>query len=177
MLQNSRVIYLCIYISTHIYFFQPYIFEQMGSFRVITLWNKQCFCLCIPRLMCTLINAWNVITKPCRSLDPPQIYYIYLAGNNRVLNTNSLLPSNYLSLCYFNSFSLPLPLCLSKWHIPHWRSHSWRVLILRRKSCVHSAQKQYLEIILPCKILFSAFPNTHTFFFCIMVILKLSYAI
>lgn len=137
----------------------------MDSFQVTTLWNKRCFCLCIPRLICNLINAWNVITKLCGSLDVPQIYYIYLAGKNGVLNANSLLPSVYLSLRYCNFFSLTLPSYLSKWHIPRWRPHSWQVLTLKPKTCVHSAQKQYLESILSCKILFSAFPNTHTFFF------------
>lgn len=149
----------------------------MDSVQMITFWNKQCFCLCIPRLICILINAWNVITKLCGSLDLPRIYCIYLAGKNRVLNANGLLPSVYLSLRYFNFFSLTLPPYLSKWHIPHCRPRSWQVLILKMKTCVHYAQKQYLESILSCKILFSAFPHTHTFFFCITAILKLSYVI
>lgn len=49
--------------------FQMHKSEQMESFWVTVLRNKQCFCLCIPKLILVLINAQNVIIELSGSPD------------------------------------------------------------------------------------------------------------
>ena len=128
------------------------------------LWNKRCFCLCIPRLICILLNVGNVITKLCGSLDLPQIHYIYLAGKNRVRNTNSLLPSVYLSLRYFNFFLCLCPCVSATTHSPLETRFVTSFDTYNENLCpfcTETVPGKHAFMQNP----FSAFPNTHKIFF------------